>query len=308
MLSEFEQLEHLKMTADYAGLNLPDLVLPQSHHIVVHRIRLHYLDWGTEDRPAIVFLHGGGLNAHTWDVVCLMLRPHHHCVALDQRGHGDSEWEPTADYSFDSQIRDIEGLVERLGLQRPVLVGHSMGGFAAMGYAMRHAATMAGLVLVDVGPELSMDGAQRIREFVSKDRVLDSVDEFVQRAMAFNPMRNPALLRRSLLHNLRQLPNGKWTWKHDPNRHSADFAVEREKRSRQIVDEIHRISCPTLVLRGERSDVFTDDNASKFANALPNGRWLRVPNAGHTIQGDNPRGLLDVLEPFIREVRGTASL
>ncbi len=302
MLSESEQIEHLKLTADIAGLELAEVILPQSHHVVVHRIRLHYLDWGTEERAPIVFLHGGGLNAHTWDVVCLMLRHDYHCVALDQRGHGDSEWEPTADYSFESQIRDIEGFVEKLGLERPLLIGHSMGGFAAMGYAMRHAAKMAGLVLVDVGPELSMDGAKRIRDFVSQDRVLDSVDEFVQRAMAFNPMRNPALLRRSLLYNLRQLPNGKWTWKHDPNRHSPNLAVERDTRAKQILEEIHRISCPTMVLRGARSDVFSDENAEKFASALPKGRWHRVPDAGHTIQGDNPRGLLDALEPFIKEI------
>jgi esterase len=302
VLTDSEQIEHLKLTADVAGLELPEVILPESHHIVVHRIRLHYLDWGTEGQPSIVFLHGGGLNAHTWDVVCLMLRRNYRCVALDQRGHGDSEWEPTADYSFESQITDIEGFVEKLGLQRPLLVGHSMGGFAAMGYAMRHASKMAGLVLVDVGPELSMDGAKRIRDFVSQDRVLDSVDEFVQRAMAFNPMRNPALLRRSLLHNLRQLPNGKWTWKHDPNRHSPNFAGERDTRAKQVLEEIHRISCPTLVLRGARSDVFSDDNAEKFANALPKGSWQRVLNAGHTIQGDNPRGLLDALEPFVKEI------
>jgi esterase len=302
VLSDAEQIEHLRLTADFAGLELPEIILPQSHHIVVHRMRLHYLDWGTQRRRPILFLHGGGLNAHTWDVVCLMLRREYHCLALDQRGHGDSEWEPTADYSFESQIRDIEGFVERLALERPLLVGHSMGGFAAMGYAMRHAVKIAGLVLVDVGPELSMDGAKRIRDFVSQDRVLDSVDEFVQRAMAFNPMRNPALLRRSLLHNLRQLPNGKWTWKHDPNRHSPDFALERDQRAKHIVDEIHRISCPTLVLRGARSDIFTDENAEKFANELPNARWQRVPDAGHTIQGDNPRGLLDALEPFIQKI------
>ena len=177
-----------------------------------------------------------------------------------------------------------------------------MGGFAAIGYAMRHADKMAGLALVDVGPELNMDGGKRIRAFLSQDRELDTVDEFVERAMAFNPMRNPTLLRRSLLHNLRRLPSGRWTWKHDPNRIAPGFANERIERAKQILDEVHKISCPTLVMRGARSDVFTDENANKFANALPRGRWLKVENAGHTIQGDNPRGLLDALQPFIREI------
>jgi pimeloyl-ACP methyl ester carboxylesterase len=303
VLSDAEQIEHLELTASLAGLKLPEIVLPESHHIVIHRMRFHYLDWGTAGRQPILFLHGGGLNAHTWDVLCLMLRAKYHCLALDQRGHGDSEWEPTSDYSHDSQVADVEGFLAKLHLNRPLVIGHSMGGFAAIGYAVRHAATMAGLVLVDIGPELSMgEGAKRIRDFISQDRVLDSVDAFVERAMSFNPHRNPTLLRRSLLHNLRKLPNGKWTWKHDPNRMSPDFMKERIERARQITEEIHNITCPTLILRGERSDVFSDENADKFAKALPHGRWIKIVNAGHTIQGDNPAGLLDALNPFLKEI------
>ena len=304
MLSDAEQIEHLELTANLSGLKLPETVLPESHHIVIGGMRFHYLDWGVKGHRPILLLHGGGLNAHTWDVVCLMLRREYHCFALDQRGHGDSEWEPTSDYSHDSQVRDVQGFIQQLGLDRPLLVGHSMGGFAAIGYAIAHAAKVSGLVAVDVGPELSMDGAKRIRDFIAMDRVLDSVEAFVERAMAFNPRRNPTLLRRSLMHNLRKLPNGKFTWKHDPNRMSLspDLMKERFERADQIKRDLHRITCPTLILRGERSDVFTDANATSFAEALPNGRWMKVPDAGHTIQGDNPRGLLEALRPFIKEI------
>jgi pimeloyl-ACP methyl ester carboxylesterase len=83
---------------------------------------------------------------------------------------------------------------------------------------------------------------------------------------------------------------------------SPDLNKERIERAQHIIDEIHRISCPTLILRGERSDVFTDANAEKFAAALPNGRWTRVAGAGHTIQGDNPRALLAELRPFLKEI------
>jgi esterase len=303
VLSDAEQIEHLELTSKLAGLKLPEIVLPESHHIVINRMRFHYLDWGRPGRQPILLLHGGGLNAHTWDVVCLMLRQRYHCLALDQRGHGDSEWEPTSDYSHDSQVGDVKGFLDKLKLNRPLVIGHSMGGFAAIGYAVLHAATMAGLVLVDIGPELSMgEGAKRIRDFISQDRVLDSVEAFVERAMSFNPHRDPVLLRRSLLHNLRKLPNGKWTWKHDPNRMSPDFMKERIERAKQITAEIHNITCPTLILRGERSDVFSDENASKFAKELPHGRWVKIPNSGHTIQGDNPAGLLDALHPFLKEI------
>jgi esterase len=302
VLSNAEQIDHLKLSAKHAGLELPAVELPESHHLVVGRMRLHYLDWGAKGRHPILFLHGGGLNAHTWDLVCLMMRARYHCLAMDQRGHGDSEWEPTADYRFDAQVADVEGFIDKLKLQRPLLVGHSMGGFAAMGYAIRHAASMAGLVLVDIAPEISMQGSLRIRDFIKMDREMDSVEDFVERALKFNPARNRELLRRSLLHNLRQLPSGRWTWKHDPNRMPQNFENERDERKAMIMDNAQNIVCPTLVLRGSRSDVLTDESAKEFSESVPNGRWLRVENAGHTIQGDNPRALLDALDPFLKQI------
>jgi esterase len=302
VLSNAEQIDHLKLSAKHAGLELPAVELPESHHLVVGRMRLHYLDWGAKGRHPILFLHGGGLNAHTWDLVCLMMRARYHCLAMDQRGHGDSEWEPTADYRFDAQVADVEGFIDKLKLQRPLLVGHSMGGFAAMGYAIRHAASMAGLVLVDIAPEISMQGSLRIRDFIKMDREMDSVEDFVERALKFNPARNRELLRRSLLHNLRQLPSGRWTWKHDPNRMPQNFENERDERKAMIMDNAQNIVCPTLVLRGSRSDVLTDESAKEFSESVPNGRWMRVENAGHTIQGDNPRALLDALDPFLAQI------
>lgn len=301
MLEASEQLEHLKLAAGVAGLEVPRFILPQDHDVVVNRMRFHYLDWGTAPRHPILFLHGGGLNAHTWDLVCLALRGEYHCVALDQRGHGDSEWSPVGDYSLPAQVRDIEGFIEQLGLEHPLVVGHSMGGFAAMAYAAKFARRMAGLVLVDIAPELNPSGTARIRNFLAQERELESIDAFVERAMAFNPLRNPALLRRSLLHNLRELPNGKWTWKHDPNRINPTPESMRA-RQEEIMKEISGITCATLVLRGAQSDVLTDESAARFASALPDGRWRRVEGAGHTVQGDNPRGLVEALRPFLREI------
>lgn len=301
MLEATEQLEHLKLAAEVAGLEVPRFILPESHDVVIHRMRFHYLDWGARGRRPILFLHGGGLNAHTWDLVCLALLGEYHCVALDQRGHGDSEWSPVGDYSLSSQVRDIEGFIEKLELKQLLVVGHSMGGFAAMAYTAKYARRMAGLVLVDVAPELNPSGTARIRNFLAQDRELDSVEAFVERAMAFNPLRNPELLRRSLLHNLRQLPSGRWTWKHDPNR-VRPTPESMRARQEEIMREVNHMTCPTLILRGAHSDVLTDEGAERFARALPDGRWLRVEGAAHTVQGDNPRGLVAAMRPFMREV------
>jgi pimeloyl-ACP methyl ester carboxylesterase len=294
------EIEQLRAVTEIAGLKPSKIVMPEDHHTIVGAMRFHYLDWGGNGHP-ILFLHGGGINAHTWDVVCLMLRERYHCIALDQRGHGDSEWSPAIDYGVATQVGDVEGFIEKLGLANPVLVGQSMGGLNSIAYAIRHSAKMKGLVVVDVGPEINSAGTQRIREFSSTPE-LESLEAFLERAVKFNPIRDPRVLRRSLFYNLRQLPTGKWSLKHDQRRASDDsWRIAAEQRER-ILRDVAKINCPTLILRGGKSDVLTDDAAERFAHMLPHARWVRVENAGHNVQGDNPRGLLDAMNPFLGEL------
>jgi esterase len=294
------EIDQLRAVTEIAGLKPSKIVMPEDHHTIVGAMRFHYLDWGGNWHP-ILFLHGGGINAHTWDVVCLTLRERYHCIALDQRGHGDSEWSPAIDYGVATQVGDVEGFIEKLGLANPVLVGQSMGGLNSIAYAIRHSAKMKGLVVVDVGPEINSTGTQRIREFSSTPE-LESLEAFLERAVKFNPIRDPRVLRRSLFYNLRQLPTGKWSLKHDQRRASDDsWRIAAEQRER-ILRDVSKISCPTLIVRGGKSDVLSDDAAERFAHMLPHARWVRVENAGHNVQGDNPRGLLDAMKPFLREV------
>ena len=294
-----EEIRMLGNAVKVAGLEAPDLVLPEGHHVIVGAMRFHYLDWGGNGHP-LLFLHGGGLNAHTWDVVALMLHKRFRCIALDQRGHGDSEWSAARDYGVDTQVGDVEGFVELLRLENPLLVGQSMGGLNAIGYAIRHSERIKGLVVVDVGPEINPSGAERIREFSSTPE-LDSPEAFLERATKFNPLRDPEVLRRSLFYNLRQLPSGKWTLKHDQRRSTEDNARANAQRE-HLAGQIEKISSPTLIIRGARSDILSDEAAQKFAGSLPQGRWVRVEGAGHNVQGDNPRGLLEAVDPFLDEI------
>src|SRR6516225_8004013 len=100
----------LRRAVTIAGLDPAEITLPSDHQLIIGNLRVHYLDWGGGGQP-ILFLHGGGLNAHTWDVLALMLRDRYRCIALDQRGHGDSEWSPVIDYAVDSQSRDVAGFI-----------------------------------------------------------------------------------------------------------------------------------------------------------------------------------------------------
>lgn len=302
MIDAAEALEHLKLAVKVAGVEVSDVVLPEDREIQVGNLRFHYLDWGNDHRPPLVFLHGGALTAHTWDVVCLALRDAYHCLALDQRGHGDSDW--ADDYSHERHSEDIEGFIDQLGIDRTVTIGQSMGGLNSIVYAGRGGQRLAAMVIVDVGPELNLAGTSRIGDFIRNSPESKSIDDFVAKALEFNPRRDPVLLRRSLLHNLRQLPNGNWTWKWDPNRMRGNPGAINDHIAgmRRLWTDVEKIDRPTLIMRGAKSDVFSDENAEKFANTLANGRWVRIPDAGHTVQGDNPRAMVQELRQFFGEI------
>jgi len=302
-----DELEHLALAARISGVEV-EIVLPESKEIARERMRLHYLDWGTAGRLPIVFLHGAALNAHTWDVVCLILRRQHHCYALDQRGHGDSAWAENADYSGDAHRGDIEAFVDHLGLDQFVLVGHSMGGFNSFNYAFHHNHRLTALVMVDAGPSILTKGAPRIADFVSETAESDSLEQIMEKAMAFNPRRDPRLLRRSLLHNFRRTPNGKWLRKTDLRiwQSKGNRAPERENLVERFRHAASRVTCPTLIVQGGLSDVFTAEDAQKLAADFPHGRYAQVTDAGHTVQGDNPRVLAQALSQFLESLSGSA--
>src|SRR5947209_10217721 len=248
-----EALAHLRLASDVAGIEVAELALAAEHDVVVDGLRLHYLDWGRRGRPPLLFLHGGCLTAHTWDLVCLTLRADFHCLAVDQRGHGDSEWSPTLDYGPDAHVRDIRRLIEHLDLTKPVLIGQSLGGLNAMTYAAQAAYQLAGIVLVDVGPDVQASAVKRVANFVMGDPGHGKVQDFVQRAHAFNPRRDPRLLRYSLRHNLRPLPDGTWTWKYDRRGLSPEYFESVRRRLEQLRDGTRAINCPVLVVRGAES-------------------------------------------------------
>jgi pimeloyl-ACP methyl ester carboxylesterase len=303
-LSAEEYREHLATTAVRAGFSFPGVVLPESREFHLGRMRFHYLDWGNRHLPTIVFLHGGALNAHTWDLCCLALRDDYHCVALDQRGHGDSDWAPAdgpegADYSIGAQLADTKGFIDHLGLDRFVLVGMSLGAINALAFAIAHPERLNHLVIIDAGPEMRRPGSSRIRDFVREVQETVTVEAIIEKALKFNPRRDPAILRRSLMHNLRQQPDGTWRWKYDTRRFQRlDHDAHRAERAR-LADGLRRILCPALVVRGGESDVFHPEDAERLAARLPQGRWVTVPRAGHTVQGDNPKDLVAALRRFL---------
>jgi pimeloyl-ACP methyl ester carboxylesterase len=181
----------------------------------------------------------------------------------------------------------------------------SLGGLTALAYAGSHQASVKGLVLVDIGPAGGSGiGVERIRDFIAAPEEHATIDEFVEQAMTFNPLRNRERLRRSLLHNLRRTPEGTWTWKYDRRYRKPSPPDEAEirvleQRRELLWDAIANVDCPSLVVRGGLSDVFPAEYARETVDALKRGRLVTIDGAGHTVQGDQPHEFAAVLRKFL---------
>ncbi len=271
----------------------------QDKFATVNEMKFHYLDWGAGGKPKMLLLHGGAQTAHSWDEFSRAVRKDYHVIALDQRGHGDSAWARDGVYTRGEHLKDITGFTKAVGLDRFLLIGLSMGGMNSIVYTAAHPDQVERLVIVDVGPEINKKGTDNIRQFVSGPDVLDNLEAFVERAHTFNPRRSLENLRERLRWNLRQLPNGKWTWKYDQAFRDTKRGFDAGDRA-TLWEDVKRITCPTLIVRGGESDVLTPEAAERLHKAIPGSKLVVVPKAGHTVNGDNPEGFLKAVREFLK--------
>jgi pimeloyl-ACP methyl ester carboxylesterase len=273
-----------------------------------HGLDLHLLEWSDEG-VALLLLHGFGNDAHIWDDFAPEVAPYYRTFALDHRGHGDSAWDAERRYEHEVMVEDLEAATAALGVERLAIVGHSLGGRVATLFAGRHPERIAGLVLVDIGPELDPRGILRIRTEVesSQQPVFGSVEEYGRLLSLHYPAAQPKALLRMARHGLRQREDGRFQLKMDPALRGAGFAgspedaAERERRMSEAQwDALRRIACPILVVRGAASDVFSAETADRMVDeALAKGRLAVVPRAGHSVMTDNPEGFRDAVAAFL---------
>jgi pimeloyl-ACP methyl ester carboxylesterase len=257
-------------------------------------LRFHYLDWGTAGAPPLLLLHGGAQTAHSWDEVAPDLARDHHVLALDQRGHGDTSWAPAGAYRRTDFVADVCAFLDDRGWAAATLIALSMGGLNAIAFAAAHPARARGLVVVDVAPTVERSGTDAIRRQLTVFEFA-SFEEAVERAHAFNPRRSIGNLRERLGHALRQTPEGRWTYKFDPG--IAAAGVDRDFAA--LWDDVRRLRCPTLLVRGAESPILARETAERFSRELPGAAVAEVAGAGHSVMGDNPAGFLGAVRPFL---------
>ncbi|WP_116996933.1 alpha/beta fold hydrolase [Desertimonas flava] len=258
------------------------------------RVSLSALRWGRGD-PRVVLLHGGGQNAHTWDGVLFRLGAD--ALAVDLPGHGRSGWYDHPPYLPSDHAADLAPVLEEV---RPdLVVGMSMGGLAIIAMAGLRPDLLARVILVDVSPGSTPDRSTHITTFTDRT-VFDSLDEMVRHTRTFRVGPDEESLRRSVLYNARPLGDGRWTWRGDrrPPPSGGDRMAPIFADLPRYWDDVARLTCPTMVVLGERSPIVHAEDVARYRTLVPGITVVTVPGAGHNVQGDAPDELAGLIAGF----------
>ena len=283
----------------YFHENAAEFGLPFDAPPVVRRVSvevepgraLSALVWG-ESEPELVFLHGGAQNAHTWDTVALALgRP---LIAIDLPGHGHSDGGRGGTLDTASNAADIAIVIGELAPRARAVIGMSLGGITALALTRHAPELIERLVLVDITPGVDETKSKAIVDFVNGPDSFPDFDELLARTIEFNPTRSESSLRRGILHNALQREDGSWVWRYQ----RFGGGTERPDMT-DLWEALGSASAELLLVRGMRpQSVVSDADEAEVRRRRPDARIVHVAEAGHSVQGDQPVELAEIIREF----------
>ncbi len=278
---------------------------PTSRFVELNGLKLHYQDWGGDpDRRTFVLLHGGSANSHWWDFVAPQLAAYGHTIALDFRGHGESQWARPPYYGPQAYLQDAVGLIESLGT-RVVLVGHSMGGAVAQWVAVTRPELLEALVLVDApnGPPPLMRRLMwrwRRRAHPPGTRPELKTADDIRRRFRLSPpgtYLSKEELERLAMHSALQLPNGNWAFRFDPETRAWRRMGGSMERPR-----LRGLGLPILILRGAESALVSAGHARRMHRRIGDSVFKEIPRAFHHVPLDNPGDTAAAVVDFVESI------
>jgi esterase len=262
--------------------------------VTVSGLRLHYLEWGSRAKPAMILLHGIARHAHTFDHIAREFARDYRVIALDMRGHGDSSWHPDGAYLVDDYVKDLEGVVRELALARLTLLGNSTGGRVVQVFAGRHPDLVDRLIVEDVGPERPQDIADGFARRVEQEANGWAAEDDLVRQLVMQNRRTPESVLRTYAHfGTKQRADGRLIWKRDPNLVKGFVSTE-------LWNDVSRITRPTLYVIGGGSRIVPVETQQRLKQTLPNCEIVTMPGLGHYPDEEDTAGFLAIVMPFLK--------
>jgi pimeloyl-ACP methyl ester carboxylesterase len=276
-----------------ALVQAPAAALYADKFATVNGLRMHYLDWGSEGKPPLILIHGIARHAHTFDHIAPHFARDYHVLAIDMRGHGDSDWDPEGDYLVEDHVKDLEDLVAQLRLRRITLLGNSTGGRVAQVFAGLHPDLVAHLVVEDVGPERPEDIASGFARRVKQEASgWASEDELVQQLTTENPGVAASWIRTYARFGVRPRGDGRLVWKRDPDLVKGFLPTE-------LWRYVSRITAPTIYILGGNSPIVPAATQRRLKETLPRCEIVVMPGLGHYPDVESPADFLAIVDRFL---------
>ncbi len=269
-----------------AGERLPGTPEPMHRWPGARGVQLAGDSWGSPDNPLVVLQHGGGQTRHAWKGTGQVLRDAgYYAVAFDARGHGDSDWAEDGAYGQDIMVQDLRCVLGALGDRPCALVGASMGGGTSLVAAGEHVVDAMALVLVDIAPRIAPEGVANIQAFMRRNPDgFASLEEVADAIASYQPHRERPSHLQGLAKNVRLGADGRYHWHWDPR-----FLLghrDLEQRQARLEACARALTAPTLLVKGGKSDILTDDGVRSFLEMAPDSEYVNITSAGHMVAGD----------------------
>jgi pimeloyl-ACP methyl ester carboxylesterase len=264
-------------------------------YVEVGGLQLHYQDFGTAGKPALMCLHGGAAHGHWFDFVAPGFTPDFHVLAIDQRGHGDSQWADPPAYSYHDYASDLDKVAAKLDLRDYTLIGHSMGGMVALVYAATYPGRMKKLVIVDTSLNLSEERLSAMRGVGQREGSSYATRDDLVARFKLRPGNSlaPMEIQRHIAgYSARQFPDGGWRHKFD----RGVYALREQMDGTPLWD---RIKVPALLVRADRSPRITPEIHAAVKARAPQVELATVPESDHHATLDNPAGFVQAVRPFL---------
>jgi pimeloyl-ACP methyl ester carboxylesterase len=270
----------------------------KAHRFIANGLALNCLDYGGEGKPPILFLHGGSAHAHWWDFVAPAFVGDFHVLALDQRGHGESQWAEQWAYGSRHYVSDLDQVIGRWGFGAPILVGHSMGAHNVLAYAVEHNESESGklraIVAIDPPPDYPDLALEFLKSIAGKPaRRFESLDEAARnfRVLPRETLAKKEILEHVARRSFKRHADGGWT-------HKIDRRTMIREPSR-VWKSLNRIKCPALIVKIAKSPLLDRELAKKMVGQLANGRLAEIDDSYHHVMLDNPQALIEIIRDFV---------